>query len=140
VASFWTSLDNSFINWDDNKYVADNPQIRNLSWDGLKSVFSSMPLTSYVPLTLLSFSLDYSIWGLNPFGYHLTNLVLHVANTGLVFVMVLRLVGAMWPALVSALLFGVHPLHVESVAWVSERKDVLSTLFFWERWSFTWSI
>jgi tetratricopeptide (TPR) repeat protein len=128
--SFLPSLDNDFVNWDDNYYVTENRLIKELSWSNVKENFSASALTSYVPLVVLSFSVEYAFWGLNPFGYHLTNLLLHIGNTLLVFVLVFWLSRGLLPALVVGLLFGVHPLHVESVAWVTERKDLLSTLFF----------
>ena len=130
VVCFLSSLDNGFVNWDDNRYVTENGVIKELSWSNLKEIFSTPAMVSYVPLVPLTFSLEYALWGLNPFGYHLTNLLLHTGNTLLVFVVVLRLSGQLMAAVVAALLFGVHPLHVEPVAWISSRKDVLST-FFW---------
>jgi tetratricopeptide (TPR) repeat protein len=127
---FLSSLDNDFTNWDDDKYVTGNPVIRELSWENVKATFGKFYVGTYCPLVILSYALEYSLWGLNPFGYHLTNLLLHVGNSLLVFCFILQLSGQTSVALVTALLFGVHPLHVESVAWVAERKDVLSTLFF----------
>src|SRR5207248_6243560 len=81
------------------------------------------------PLTWLSLQLDYELFGLRPWGYHLSNLLLHTANTLLLFLVLRRMTGAVWRSAVVAGLFGLHPMHVESVAWVTERKDVLSTLF-----------
>jgi len=130
LLSFLSALDNGFVNWDDDLYVTQNILIRDLSWNNIKTIFLSPVATMYVPLVPLSFSLEYALWGLDPFGYHLTNVLLHVGNSLLVFALVLRLSGQLLPALVASLLFGVHPLHVESVAWVTERKDVLSALFF----------
>ena len=130
AVSFLSSLDNGFVNWDDNEYVTENYAIRSFSWNTLKTIFTSFYLGTYCPLVILSYTLEYALFGLAPFGYHLTNLLLHIGNTLLVFALVLRLSTHPPSALVAALLFGVHPLHVESVAWVTERKDVLSTLFF----------
>ncbi len=130
LISFLGSLDNGFVNWDDDLYVTQNILIRDLSWNNIKAIFLSPVVKMYVPLVPLSFSLEYALWGLNPFGYHLTNLLLHLGNSLLVFVLVLRLSGHLLAALVASLFFGIHPLHVESVAWVTERKDMLSTLFF----------
>jgi len=130
LLSFLSSLDNDFVNWDDDLYVTKNPLIRDLSWNNIKAIFLSPVVKMYVPLVPLSFSLDYALWGLNPFDYHLTNVMLHLINSLLVFALVLRLNNPLLPALVVAVLFGVHPLHVESVAWVTERKDALSTLFY----------
>ena len=130
LLSFLSSLDNDFVNWDDTVFVTQNSLIRDLSWNNVKEIFSAPVIKSYDPLVPLSFSLDYALWGLNPFGYHATNVLLHLGNTLLVFLLVLRLTGHLLPALVASLLFGVHPLHVESVTWVSGRRDVLSILFF----------
>ncbi len=130
LVSFLSSLDNDFVNYDDTAHVTQNPLIRDLSWNNIKGIFSTPVISNYVPLVSLSFSLDYALWGLNPFGYHLTNVMLHLINSLLVFALVLRLNNPLLPALVVAVFFGVHPLHVESVAWVTERKDVLSTLFY----------
>ena len=129
--SFLSSLDNDFTNWDDDEYVTENYVIRNLSWITLKTIFTSFYTDIYYcPLVILSYTLEYALFGLAPFGDHLTYLLLHMGNPLLVFALVLRLSTHLLPALVAALLFGVHPLHVESVAWVTERKDMLSTLFF----------
>ena len=130
LISFLGSLDNEFVNWDDGIYVTDNRLIQHLSWDSLAKIFSYPRMKTYVPFSSVSLAIDYKLWGLDPFGYHLTNLLLHLINTLLVFCLVRRLAHQLIPALIAALLFGVHPIHVESVAWISERKDVLSTLFF----------
>src|SRR3972149_4513570 len=132
---FMPALPAGFVNWDDSAYVFENVHLRSFD---LKWAFSAVVVGNWLPLTLLSYSLDYSIWGYSPFGYHLTNNILHAANTGLVFLLGLRLASArkmtvfasVALALSSALLFGLHPLRVESVAWVSERKDVLCAFFF----------
>ena len=130
------SLENGFVNWDDHLYVTDNPYIRVLD---LKWAFTAVVGDHWLPLTLLSFTLDHAIWGMDPFGFHLTNSILHSANTALVAILAARLAGTREGfrikglfviALASGLLFGVHPLRVESVAWITERKDVLNALFF----------
>ncbi len=130
LVPFLGSLDNEFVSWDDAIYVTENRLIQELSWKSVSKIFSSPRKKTYVPLSALSLAIDYSLWELDPFGYHLTNLLLHLINTLLVFCLVRRLAHRLLPALIAALLFGVHPMHVESVAWISERKDVLSTLFF----------
>lgn len=140
------ALDNKFVNWDDQLYVYLNNSIRNLDIDFLKWAFGTDVLgTFWHPLTLISFAVDYQILGLNPFQYHLTNIIFHALNTFLVFFLAVSLYraaspgpgaaraiepGAVTAGLVTSLLFGVHPLHVESVAWISERKDVLYAFFF----------
>ena len=138
---FLRALACDFINWDDPLYVTENPAIRILDWEFVRSAFTTSYMGWWMPLTWISFAIDYQIWGLNPFGYHLTNILLHAANTG----MVVLIAGLLfqqtapkqgqpeWPwraaALLSGLLWGIHPLRVESVAWVTERKDVLNGLF-----------
>jgi protein O-mannosyl-transferase len=128
-AAHFPSLRNGFTNYDDPYYVLDNPVIRSLSWSSVRHIFSSHILM-YHPLSMLSLAVDYRLFGLDPAGYHAVNLALHLANTLLVFWVLRLLCGGVTAAAVGALLFGVHPLHVESVAWVSERKDVLSACFF----------
>lgn len=124
-------LTGQFLLWDDDSHVTQNPAIRALTFDNLRAMFTEPLAKLYVPVTWLSFAVDYRLWGRNPVGYHLTNLVLHLAGTTLVFFFVRRLTNGRTPvALLTAALFGVHPLRVESVAWVTERKDVLFTVFY----------
>ena len=131
VIAFSGSLDNGFVNWDDGLYVTANPLIQDLSWDNLKEILSTFYRDDYRLITvLLSYTLEYRLFGLDPFIYHLDNLVIHVLNTLLVFYLVLKLSGRVSVALATGLLFGVHPVHVEAVAWVSERKGLLSAFFF----------
>jgi len=121
-----------FVNFDDNLYVTENPHIHDgLSVDSIRWSFTgATEVTNYwAPLTWLSILLDYEIYGMNAGGYHLTNLFLHIANTVLLFLLLRTMTGTVWRGGCVALLFAIHPLHVESVAWVSERKDVLSALF-----------
>ncbi len=142
-AAYLPSLSNGFINWDDPAYVYANPDIRVFNLDFIKWAFTHVAVSNWHPLTIISLALDRALWGLNPLGYHLTNAVFHSSNTLLVCLLAAGLVRAglgdgdelagkkaVAAGLVTALLFGLHPLHVESVAWVSERKDVLSTFFF----------
>ncbi|MEI8078382.1 MAG: tetratricopeptide repeat protein [bacterium] len=120
----------NFVYFDDPGYVFDNPLInRGLGWQALLGVWSSFTGANWHPLTLLSHQLDVTLFGLNAGGHHLTNLALHAANAVLLFLVLRAFTGAFWRAWWVALLFAVHPLHVESVAWIAERKDVLSTLF-----------
>ncbi len=119
-----------FIMYDDPGYVTINLSIRNgVTWESLRWAVTSTYFYNWHPLTWISYMIDYQLFGLNPRGYHLTNVALHTANTVLVFWLLQTTTGGVWPSAFVAALFGVHPLHVESVAWVSERKDVLSTLF-----------
>ncbi len=126
---YFPSLINGFTNWDDNEYI-NNPFVNNLSLAGVVKTFSIYFSGNYHPLTLISLGLDHMIGGNNPFIYHFTNLLLHLLNTLLVFLLVKRLTQNNLLALLTFILFGVHTLHVESVAWVSERKDVLYSFFY----------
>ena len=119
-----------FVDYDDPQYVTDNPRIQGgLNWEGVKWAFCNPVAYNWHPITVLSHMLDCQLFGLKPWGHHLTSVLLHVVNTLLVFLLLRRLTGAMWRSLLVAALFALHPLHVESVAWVAERKDVVSTLF-----------
>jgi protein O-mannosyl-transferase len=115
---------------DDDFYILKNPFLRDFSLHGVKAIFTSFYQTNYHPLTTLTFFLEYNWFGLNPIPYHLLNVVLHLANTWLVFRLAEQLSGKRLTALVVCILFAVHPLHVESVAWISERKDVLYAFFY----------
>ena len=127
---YWPAALYDFIVVDDHVYVFQNPNvIKGLSWEGIKWAFSTFDAANWHPLTWLSHMLDCSVYGLFAGGHHLTNVLFHTADTVLVFLVLRRLTGALWPSAFVAGLFGWHPLHVESVAWVCERKDVLSTLF-----------
>ncbi len=119
-----------FVNWDDDQYVFRNTRVRQgLSWDSLAWAFSSVEASNWHPLTWLSYLIDSSLFGAWAGGYHLTSVAWHLATTLLVYLLLRRLSDEIWrPALV-AMLFAVHPLHVESVTWVSERKDVLCAFF-----------
>jgi len=133
-------LHNGFINWDDPKYVYDNPLIRSMNSGFFRDILTRPYFNNFHPLTMFSYAVDYRLWGLDPVGYHLTNAVFHGFNTALVFLLAVRLLraaGVSWPpagellaGTVAAVFFGLHPVHVESVVWVSERKDVLSAFFF----------
>lgn len=123
------SLTNGITNWDDAVYLT-NPYVKNLSPAGIIKIFSVYFLGNYHPLTLISIGADRLIGGDNPFIFHFTNLLLHLFNTVLVYLFVRRLTKNDLLAALTFILYGVHPMHVESVAWVSERKDVLYSLFF----------
>ncbi len=146
---YLAALRNDFINWDDGPYVYENPHIRSLNAAFFKWAFFDFYESNWHPLTWVSHAVDYAVWGLNPLGHHLTNIILHAINAFLVVFLVIRLLEA-WKerttrsgppsflneraTLIAAgttgLLFGLHPVHVESVAWVAERKDLLCALFF----------
>lgn len=119
-----------FVNYDDQHYVANNLQVKaGLSWEGVRWGLTTFTCANWHPLTWWSLELDASLFGTDARGFHLTNLLLHGANTALLFWTLWRMTGAEKPSALVAALFAIHPLHVESVAWISERKDVLSTLF-----------
>jgi protein O-mannosyl-transferase len=127
---FLPSLNNDFTNWDDGSYVVVNPDIQGFTFHNLARIFSSGYVNNYQPLTMLTYMAEYSFFKLNPVVYHSTNLVLHIINGVLVFVLIYALSGSHVTGLLVGLLFAVHPMRVESVAWISERKDVLSAFFY----------
>jgi protein O-mannosyl-transferase len=130
LAVYWPVFQCEFVNYDDPYYVTGNPQVRaGLTWAGLCWAFTTRYCFNWYPLTWISHMLDCDWYGLEPAGHHATSLLLHIANTVLVFLMVRRMTGAQWRSAFVAALFALHPMHVESVAWVAERKDVLSTFF-----------
>ncbi len=119
-----------FTNFDDDDYVTNNPHVQlGITTAGVRWAFSSFEIANWHPLTWLSLQLDHELYGLQAGGYHATNLALHIANAVLLFLVFERMTGLVGRSLVVGALFALHPLHVESVAWVAERKDVLSTLF-----------
>ncbi len=119
-----------FVGFDDPFYVYSNSNVLSgISWSGIKYAFQTLDCSNWHPLTWISLELDATIWRDNPFGYHLTNVGLHTLNTVLTFLVLCQMTNRIVRSLCVALLFSLHPLHVESVAWISERKDVLSTFF-----------
>jgi len=128
--AFSPILNNDFVNYDDGDYVTANPHVRQgMSLDTVVWAFGASSASNWHPLTWLSHALDCEFYDLKPWGHHLTSVLLHAANAALVFLLLQGLTGAVWRSAAAAALFGIHPAHVESVAWVSERKDVLSTFF-----------
>lgn len=130
AVSFLPSLFNDFVNWDDRSYVVNNPEIKEISWQNIKKMFTSSYVSHYCPLVILSFAVEHHFFELNPTAYHATNYVLHLLITVLVFAFIYSISGSVTIASVVSLLFGVHPLHVESVAWVTERKDLLYAVLY----------
>ncbi len=131
TVAFFPSLSNGFTNFDDNAYLTDNPLVRSLSPENIKRIFTTtQPHTVFSPLVTLTFALEYRIWGLDPFGFHAVNLLLHALNALLVFFLIRTVSRSRKMAFFTSLLFALHPLRVESVAWVTERKDLLFTFFF----------
>jgi tetratricopeptide (TPR) repeat protein len=119
-----------FVNYDDQDYVTENSVVqKGLTWTGIKWAFTTSHASNWHPITWLSHMADCELFGLNPGAHHLVNVLFHTANVVLLLVLLLRLTGELWPGAFVAALFAWHPLHVESVAWISERKDVLSALF-----------
>src|SRR5437899_58399 len=140
-AAFLPTLQNQFVSWDDDKNFLENPHYRGLGWTHLRWMWTTH-LGHYIPLTWMTLGLDYLLWGMHPLGYHLTNLLLHAADAVVFVFVVRRLLTRALPSPsehgyalavssgVAALVFAIHPLRVESVAWVTERRDVLSGLFY----------
>lgn len=122
---------NGFVNFDDDRYIIDNPQVRaGLHWSTISWAFTTLDMANWHPLTWLSYVLDYQLYQLNPVGHHYTSLLLHATNALLLFLILQWLTGYTARSLMVAALFAVHPLNVESVAWIAERKNVLSMFFF----------
>jgi hypothetical protein len=139
VMAFLPVLGNGFVDWDDTRNFLDNPHYRGLGWTQLRWMATESHHGHFVPLAWLTLALDYVVWGMNPAGYHLTSLLIHAAATAVLYLVARALVVRAAPvaagaatagAAAAALLFGLHPLRVESVAWATERRDVLSGLFF----------
>ncbi len=131
LLTFWPVLRCEFIQFDDPDYVTDNDWVkRGLSWSGIVQAFWDVQTANWHPVTWLSHMLDVECFGLRPAGHHLTSLLLHTANGVLLLLVLRQLTGSLWRSAFVAALFALHPLRVESVAWVAERKDVLSAFFF----------
>jgi tetratricopeptide (TPR) repeat protein len=134
LAIFSQTANHQFINFDDPGYVLKNPVVRNgLTTSGIAWAFTSTAMSNWHPVTWLSHMLDVQLFGLDPAGHHLTSVLLHAMAALLLFLFLEGITGSLWRSFIVSLLFAVHPLHVESVAWVAERKDVLSCIF----WSLT---
>lgn len=130
VAAYWPVFDAGFVNYDDKDYVTENPQVlAGLTWTGLKWAFTTDLMGSWHPLTWLSHMADVQFFGADPAGHHGTSLFFHLLNVVLCFALFRALTGDFWCSALAAALFALHPLRVESVAWVAERKDVLSAFF-----------
>ena len=141
--TFLPVLGNQFVNWDDYENLISNPSYRGLGWSQISWMFTTFYMGHYQPLSWLTLGLDYLIWGMNPVGYHLTSLILHAANAVVFYFVGRRLLAIAltvkenersWQLSLTvafaALLFAIHPLRVESVAWATERRDVLAGFFF----------
>lgn len=133
-ASYFGVLLSDFISYDDYKYVTDNAHVRGgLSLDGILWAFTTTHCSHWHPLTWISHMADVQIFGMNPGGHHLINLIFHLFNIALVFIFICELTPDTWTAGVVAAFFAIHPMNVESVAWIAERKNVLSTFFIFRR-------
>jgi len=135
---FWPTLGHQFLDWDDDRNLVNNPDFRGLGWANVRWMLTTTLMGHWIPFTWLTFGTDYVIWGMRPFGYHLTNMLLHSGAAVAMYFMALRLlrkataggeIALRLGALAAALFFAIHPLRVESVAWATERRDVLSGLW-----------
>jgi len=127
---FLPAVNCDFVNWDDDCYVYDNPLILDgLSPAGVRGAFTNVVFCNWAPLTILSYQLDATLFGKEPWGFHLTNVLLHATSAACLFLVLVRMTGCPGRSITAALLFALHPLRVESVAWIAERKDCLSVLF-----------
>ena len=130
AAVFLPAVRCGFVDWDDGRYVSNNIDvIAGLSPQTFWRAWTTVTFHNWAPLTTLSYLVDTSLFGTQPWGYHLTNVLIHAATSGLLFVALTRMTGSPWRSLAATLLFALHPLRVESVAWIAERKDVLSLFF-----------
>jgi protein O-mannosyl-transferase len=127
---FFPCIKNGLTNWDDPTYLAGNPLIRSLSGENIKRIFTEIYFANYQPLHIFSYAIEYHFFKLNPAGYHAVSIIMHVINTGLVIWLAGLLLENKTGAALTGFLFGINPLRVESVAWASERKDLLYALFF----------
>jgi tetratricopeptide (TPR) repeat protein len=128
---FGQTIGHEFVNCDDNEYVYENPQVKGgLTARGIVWAFTAVHSSNWHPMTWLTLMLDVQLFGMNPAGHHLTNVLLHATSVILLFLVLWRMTGALWKSAFVAAVFAIHPLRAESVAWISERKDVLSGLFF----------
>jgi protein O-mannosyl-transferase len=130
IIAYWQVRNFDFVDFDDGSYITENIHVqKGLTIEGLIWAFTTFHSANWHPMTWLSHMLDYELYGLNPMGHHWTNMQFHIANTLLLYLILQMMTGAIWQSAFVAALFALHPLHVESVAWVSERKDVLSAFF-----------
>ena len=119
------------FSWDDNVYISNNVALKDLHWANIKQFFTEFYAGNYQPITMLMYAIEYKVVANSPMLYHFNNILLHILNTGLVFILIRKISPKNdIAALVTAAFFAIHPMHVESVAWVAERKDVLYSFFF----------
>ena len=130
VFAFYPAITAGFINLDDFVMVTENPDITSLSFDNIKHIFSSFQYKLYHPVVTLSYAIEYSFCKLEPYLYHIDNILLHILNTLILFFILKKISKNFFVSYVVALLFALHPVHVEVVAWVTARKDTLYSFFF----------
>ncbi|MBK5276305.1 MAG: tetratricopeptide repeat protein [Desulfuromonadales bacterium] len=127
---YFKTASHEFLNYDDAEYVTENPHVvSGITGSNIFWAFTTSHSANWHPITWISHMLDVQIYGMNPRGHHITNVIIHTVNSVLLLLLLLRFSGALWQSLFVAALFALHPLHVESVAWIAERKDVLSAFF-----------
>jgi tetratricopeptide (TPR) repeat protein len=130
ISVYWPAAWFDFIELDDNLYLLENPNIKmGLSPAGIKWAFTTFHTTNWHPLTWILLLAEFSLSGLNPAGFHIVGVLLHIINTALLFLVMVRITGGKWKAMAAAALFAVHPMNIESAAWIAEQKNLLSTLF-----------
>jgi tetratricopeptide (TPR) repeat protein len=127
---YWGSLDNPFVNWDDYSLITQNEYIQSISWSNLKAIFTPGVVGAYQPIRNISYAIDHALWGQDTVGYHITNIVFYGLTAVVLFLLLSHYLGWFWAAAAGALIFAVHPIHVEPVAWLSGRKDALAGFFF----------
>ena len=142
VTVYFQIHNHDFVNYDDNVYITENSHVqKDLTLDSITWAFTTNYASNWHPITWLSHMIDYQLFGMNPGPHHLSNLFLHIINSLLIFIILKKMTGRFWPSGFVAAFFALHPLHVESVAWISERKDVLCTLFWMlTLWVYTWYV
>lgn len=129
--TFSNSISNDFVkNWDDKGYIMDNPYVQNFTKESIKPIFTSFYNANYHPLTTLSYAIELKLFGFNAKPFHVNNLIIHILNALLVFWLIIVITGRYEASAIVSLLFAIHPMHVESVSWISERKDVLYAFFY----------
>jgi tetratricopeptide (TPR) repeat protein len=137
AAVYGQSLGYDFLrNWDDNHYILENADVQGFGWDRIRAVFSTFYVGNYAPVQMLSYMLDYGLWGLHPGGFHLTNLLLHAANGLLLYRLLFRFIPDRLAVWTGTALFLLHPVQVETVVWISQRKNLLALFFFLIAWEF----
>jgi hypothetical protein len=129
ILIYLPALNNGFVDFDDPAYITENPRIQQLSWANLKAIWGDLQSRPYYPMVFTAYMVQYALWGENPAGFHAFSLALHALNAVLAYLLVWRLFRNRTAALISGLLMGTHPLHVDAVAWASDLKDVLSGTF-----------